>query len=487
MKSRHYKKQNKKFVGKILILVSIFSVLLVGSFVTVMANMANTVECVVDDEGTVYEFTMVLPTPEAILEEAVKRGMPELNENDLFEAVDGNVTIKRAYSMTLSLYDEETELILYKNQSLEDVLNTNEIEYGENDFIKPSLSQIMSDGDTAEIKAYNPVTLIDGEESYSTVLYGGTVEDVLKELSIVLGQSDYVEPSLETALIKDMEIKVYRLFELEFTDGEEEPEIISTSAKTVEDFLKENNIEVNEGDELSHELDEEIGKDTKLSVGRASFEEKTETETVKYQTEYKNDSTMEVGQQVTETYGQNGEKTVVYKEKYINGEFDSKEAVEEKITKQPVTEVIRKGTMKVEVPESNEQDEPELEETPSDDTTDSDVSTVAPSGNTFTDMYGNVVSYSNVMNGSCTAYTAPGGITSTGQAAQVGIVAVDPNVIPYGTRMYITSGSVVYGYAVAGDTGGALMSGLVLVDVYYDTLEECYNFGRRDMTVYILD
>lgn len=71
--------------------------------------------------------------------------------------------------------------------------------------------------------------------------------------------------------------------------------------------------------------------------------------------------------------------------------------------------------------------------------------------------------------------------------AQVGVVAVDPNIIPYGTKLYITSGNIVYGYAIAGDTGGAAMAGDILVDVFYDTYDECAAFGRRDMTVYIIE
>ena len=49
-----------------------------------------------------------------------------------------------------------------------------------------------------------------------------------------------------------------------------------------------------------------------------------------------------------------------------------------------------------------------------------------------------------------TAYTG-GGITATGAPAAVGRVAVNPNVIPYGTKLYIASpdGSIVYGYAIA--------------------------------------
>ena len=109
------------------------------------------------------------------------------------------------------------------------------------------------------------------------------------------------------------------------------------------------------------------------------------------------------------------------------------------------------------------------------------------SGNTIVDANGNVLNVARVITGECTAYTG-GGITATGAPAAVGRVAVNPNIIPYGTKLYIASpdGSVVYGYAIASDTGGALMSGRVLVDLYYNTLGECVNFGRRQMNVYIL-
>ena len=95
-----------------------------------------------------------------------------------------------------------------------------------------------------------------------------------------------------------------------------------------------------------------------------------------------------------------------------------------------------------------------------------------------------------MLTGTGTAYTARRGArTSTGKAVKVGLVAVDPRKIPYGTRLYIVSsdGRYNYGYAIAADTGGALRSGRVLVDLFYNTERECVNFGRRQVKVYILD
>jgi len=106
---------------------------------------------------------------------------------------------------------------------------------------------------------------------------------------------------------------------------------------------------------------------------------------------------------------------------------------------------------------------------------------------------GQPIGYEALKVGQCTAYTNDRGLagqwTSTGRPASVGVVAVDPKVIPYGTELYIVSadGSIVYGYAIAGDTGGALTSGRVLIDLFMDTYEDCMRFGRRDMNVYILN
>lgn len=88
-----------------------------------------------------------------------------------------------------------------------------------------------------------------------------------------------------------------------------------------------------------------------------------------------------------------------------------------------------------------------------------------------------------------TAYSSSGGKGSSGLGLYCGTVAVNPNVIPYGTRMYITSAdnSFVYGFAIATDTGGAMMEGRIDVDLYFETNAECYRFGKRALDVYILD
>ncbi len=103
---------------------------------------------------------------------------------------------------------------------------------------------------------------------------------------------------------------------------------------------------------------------------------------------------------------------------------------------------------------------------------------------------GQVLEFSHQGQFRATAYTAgePGvdGTTATGTQARVGAIAVDPKVIPYGTKMFIVSedGKYIYGEATAEDCGGLIKGNRI--DLYFDTLRECNAFGVRMCQVYFL-
>ena len=69
-----------------------------------------------------------------------------------------------------------------------------------------------------------------------------------------------------------------------------------------------------------------------------------------------------------------------------------------------------------------------------------------------------------------------------------GTVAVNPALIPYGTKLYITStdGKLVYGYAIATDTGASLLNGSCLVDLFYDSFSEALMNGVQEVNVYVM-
>ena len=157
------------------------------------------------------------------------------------------------------------------------------------------------------------------------------------------------------------------------------------------------------------------------------------------------------------------QKQIIKKVKYIDGKAKDSTVVSEKVTKKPVNEVTLIGTK--------------------------GAATTGGAG-TFTDENGVTVAYKEVFTGSGTAYTAPAGAgTATGVPAYHGGVAIDPNLIPYGSKLYVvsTDGSMVYGYCTAVDTGGFCDDGSAIVDVFYNTYDECVNWGRRDVNVYVIE
>jgi len=118
----------------------------------------------------------------------------------------------------------------------------------------------------------------------------------------------------------------------------------------------------------------------------------------------------------------------------------------------------------------------------------STISTLTPDIDIVLDENGIPVNYKKATRVQATAYTYTGNRCSTGVNPQPGYIAVNPNVIPYGTKMYIVSadGKYVYGYAIAADTGGFIKSRPTNVDLFFDTQAACKYFGRRDVIIYFL-
>lgn len=71
--------------------------------------------------------------------------------------------------------------------------------------------------------------------------------------------------------------------------------------------------------------------------------------------------------------------------------------------------------------------------------------------------------------------------TATGAKAVRGVIAVDPRVIPLGTKVFVPG----YGYAVAADTGGDIKGNRI--DLCFQTVAECFKWGRRTVTITIID
>jgi len=96
--------------------------------------------------------------------------------------------------------------------------------------------------------------------------------------------------------------------------------------------------------------------------------------------------------------------------------------------------------------------------------------------------------YVTVLTGNACAYTAePDALMSTGEPVFQGYVAVDPDIIPYGSELYIVAeDGEVYGYAIAADTGYSVREGHIIVDLFMNEYDDCIQWGNKPVNVYVL-
>lgn len=461
MHGRHMKKAPRLLAIRGVAALILVLALSISSFATVMAN---TVSANVIDGDQSYTFNMSSTDLDEILEQAEEMGLEPLGPLDVAERVEGTTTVvvRRGVNLTVREAGKENLLVAYRGDTVEQVLLENSIVLKDADEITPARETVVEGDTQVEIRrACQVVVLADGKQTTVTRI-GGTVEDALKEAGVTVGEEDSLNYDKDEPLFDKMHIRVTRVMKVRITAGGETREV-ETSAQTVEDVLKKFQVELDEDDRVEPEAKTKVAEGMEITVRRVEVKEEVKTEEVPFETQYQDTDSLYEGETQVKTQGVAGEKEVTYQVTFVDGEEESREAASEKVTKEPVAEVVLRGTAERE-------------------------QSGAGGSGTFVDLYGNTVSYSSVMSGTCTAYSVPGGTTSLGWDAVYGVIAVNPNIIPYGTKMYVTSpdGSVVYGYGVAGDTGGACMAGDIIADLCYNTIEECSQIGRREMVIYIL-
>lgn len=96
--------------------------------------------------------------------------------------------------------------------------------------------------------------------------------------------------------------------------------------------------------------------------------------------------------------------------------------------------------------------------------------------------------YKYTLSGKSTTYTM-GTMTATGTPVHPGVIAVNPKIIPYGTKMYIVASDGsghVYGYSSAEDTGGFIYwDDGPLVDMYVNCWADSVAWANKPVTIYI--
>lgn len=303
---------------------------------------------------------------------------------------------------------------------------------------------------------------------------GDSVADALRAASVELGKRDVVKPAVNTALSRLMSIEVTRdaLISVKVKADGKVKEVLTEGGK-VADALNSADITLDGDDKVKPASEASLTEGMNINVTRISTESVTKEINIPYETKTKKSASLARGTTSIEKKGRTGVKEQVYVVKKVDGKEVSKKLVSESVTRQPVTEVKVVGTKAVQASAAVKNK--------------NTISNHAIPSSLKLDSNGIPINYKKKISGPATAY-CDGTTTSTGRPAMPGNVAVNPNVIPYGTKMYIVSkdGRYNYGYAVAADTGGALMSGAVVVDLYFYGNAACEQFGRRAVDIYIL-
>lgn len=283
-----------------------------------------------------------------------------------------------------------------------------------------------------------------------------TVGDLLAELNIALGESDTISISEGDAL-RDGDsviIKRGRKVTLEYDGTKTE---ISATDKRVSEVLETAGVTVYANDIVTPAPDSIVREGDAIKVVRVTYKDyEKQTVTVPYNVVEIKDDTMDKGTSYVKQVGADGLKELSYATTYHDGEVVSRGVVNENIVTPAEDRIVVVGTKQ---------------------------------------KYHKGFAYSKKLTVEATAYEPFNcggdgrGITASGIRAQFGVVAVDPKVIPLGTKLYIESpddgASWVYGYCIAADTGGAIKKNRI--DLCYNTMSECIQFGRKKANVYILE
>lgn len=275
-----------------------------------------------------------------------------------------------------------------------------------------------------------------------------TVQGALEEAGVVLQKADGYDVVGDEKFSDGATIEVVRAMPVKVWKAGRTTEY-TIGRKTVRDVLNAVGVDYS-GFQVYPGLDTEVTPDMTIHIISPTNKLATETREIPYEVEMRNNDNLPRGRQNVISAGKNGVEKVTYREIKVGSETVRQELHAEVVT-EPVSEIVEVGT-----------------------------------GNNLNmiETSRGFVRYRSARTVEASAYTlAEGsgtGLTSTGVVPYHGVVAVDPDVIPYGTRMYIPG----YGFAVAADCGA--INGNT-IDLYMEDYGDAISWGRRDVTIYFLE
>ena len=273
-----------------------------------------------------------------------------------------------------------------------------------------------------------------------------------------LKKNKMIKIALLTSMISITILGGYSKLNKEVTlivNGEEKQ--ISTFKSDVQDLLVAECVKYDNNDIVTKNLDEKLNDGMEIEVINVTEEVIKESKSVPFEVNVVEDKDLLKGQTKVEEEGKAGENQLVYKITYHNGKQVEKIFVEEVVSEKPINKIVKKGT-KVE-----------------------EVKVASSRGESSRKISSNSNSKGKHMSVLATAYTGDS-ITSTGKRPKWGTIAVDPTVIPYGTKVYIPQFNKTF---IAEDCGGAIKGNKI--DIFMNDESSVYNWGRKTIDIYIVN
>ena len=256
---------------------------------------------------------------------------------------------------------------------------------------------------------------------------------------------------------------------------------VYSKSVSVEELLSKLSMTLGENDKLNCTLTDEIYDGMTIVIDRVTTETRVETSSVPYEKESVQTSSLMKGVTKITQQGVNGEKTTTIVDTYVNGELTESEITKEEITKSPVNEITSIGTKLA-------ADTTKAVTTTTTNNQGTTSYTEYKAAGTYTAKNGTTYQYSSYIDVVATAYGyEAGSITATGKAVSKSYMAVDPKVIAYHTKCFVTGVPLgTYGDmgVLTAEDCGAFKG--KRIDIFLGDETSCNNFGRRSMRVFIL-
>jgi 3D (Asp-Asp-Asp) domain-containing protein len=280
-----------------------------------------------------------------------------------------------------------------------------------------------------------------------------TVGEFLHERGITVGDRDFVSPAIDTPLSDRMMIEYRAAMPVTILTSHERRSATS-SAKDVGALLEEQGIRLASTDQVQPSLADPVPSNGVVRITRVLMWQRTEQRPIAALLVHRLDFSMTPGTTRVVAKGSPGLRSVMVSFVQRDGGSIKAQVLDSRVIRKAHPRIVAEGVGEYEA-----------------------FARMADHGIERTAYIA-----ASELHMVATAYTAGcsgcSGITAIGRPAGHGIVAVDPSVIPLGTRLYIPG----YGFALAGDTGGAIRGNRI--DLGFNSLRDALLFGRREVTVY---